>query len=51
LKNQNLNKSTLNFSQKSTESHNHGDDRRTFIKKAALATVAMASTNFLSFAV
>jgi hypothetical protein len=46
-----MNKSTLNFSQKSTERHIQGDGRRTFLKKAALATLALASTDFLSFTV
>jgi len=46
-----MNNSTLNIPGKSTSDQNHGDDRRTFLKKAAVATVALASTDFLSFAV
>ena len=46
-----MNNSTLNFPKKSTGDQNHGDDRRTFLKKAALATAALASTDFITMAV
>lgn len=45
-----MNYSKLSFPGKSTDSQNHGDDRRTFLKKTLTATVGLAGINFLSFA-
>ena len=45
-----MNHSSSKFKKKITDNQNHGDNRRTFLKKAAVATVALASTNILSFA-